>query len=179
MTRVSVEDFLTLGFPRGAWLVDGEVVVNDPTLHHQEVCRRLLLALSAWSDLAGGLAGYGGNWVVAPDTVLKPDVWWVGPDHPLDLDAARVDGPPDLAVEVRSPGTWAIDVGRKRQIYEASGLPELWLVDPPARSVLVFRRSSPGETTFDVLDERQTHEELSSPLLPGLVVDVASLFPSR
>lgn len=179
MTRVSVEDFLTPDFPRGAWLVDGEVVVNDPTLHHQEVCARLLDLLRPWAAQTGGRAGYGGNWVVAPDTVLKPDVWWVGADHPLDLQAARVDGPPDLAVEVRSPGTWAIDVGRKRQIYEEAGLPELWLVDPFARSVLVFRRSAPGVTTFDVLDERQAHEQLTSPLLPGFALEVGGIFPTR
>ena len=181
MTRVSVDDFLTGPFPRGAWLIGGEVVVNDPTLLHQEVCRRLLRALGSWlDDGGGGHAGYGGNWLVAPDTVLKPDVWWIRPERraSIELAATIVAGPPDLAVEVRSPGTWTIDLGPKRSRYEVAGLPELWLVDPPAPSVLVYRRSSPDAPEFDELVEHMSGESLSTPLLPGFAVDVASLFPS-
>ena len=48
---------------------------------------------------------------------------------------------PDLAVEVRSPSTWRYDVGAKKDGYERHGLPELWLVDTEARSVLVYRRA--------------------------------------
>ena len=179
MTRVSVQDFLTGSFPRGAWLIDGEVVVNDPTLLHQEVCARLLGVLRQWASSGGGMAGYGGNWVVAPDTVLKPDVWWLADPASLVLDAPTVAGPPTLAVEVRSPGTWAVDLGRKRSLYEASGLAELWLVDPPARSVLVFRRSSATAVAFDVHEERSAGESLTSALLPGLAVPVDSLFPAH
>ena len=180
MTRVSVDDFLTGAFPRGAWLIDGEVVVNDPTLRHQEVCARLVEALRRWASSSGGLAGYGGNWLIAPDTVVKPDVWWVGPERraSIDIGAAMVSGPPDLAVEVRSPGTWAIDVGPKRARYEAAGLPELWLVDLVARSVLVFRRSAAGEPTFEDAHEPSGADALTSPLLPGFSVAVDSLFPS-
>ena len=180
MTRVSVDDFLTGAFPRGAWLIDGEVVVNDPTLLHQEICRRILFALGDWCASRGGLAGYGGNWLIAPDTVVKPDVWWVGPERlaSIDLGAATVSGPPDLAVEVCSPGSWAIDVGPKRARYEAAGLPELWLVDLVARSVLVFRRSAGGEPTFEDAHEPSGADALTSPLLAGFSVPVASLFPS-
>ena len=180
VTRVSVDDFLTGPFPRGAWLIDGEVVVNDPTLLHQEVCARLLRALWAWIERSGGHAGYGGNWLVAPDTVLKPDVWWITPARraSIDLAATIVTGPPDLAVEVRSPGTWTIDLGRKRERYEAAGLPELWLVDPPARSVLVYRRSSPSAPAFDEFAELMSGEVLTTPVLPGFAVEVASLFPT-
>jgi Uma2 family endonuclease len=135
--------------------------------------------LRAWAaDAGGGLAGYGGNWRVAPDSVLKPDVWWIGPARlaSIDLAAATVSGPPDLAVEVRSPGTWVVDVGRKRALYEAAGLAELWLVDPPARSVLVLRRSGPG-APFDEFVEPSGTDRLASPLLPGFGAEVDPLFP--
>lgn len=36
-TGVSVEEFLGRDFPAGAWLVEGEVVVNDPTFEHQRI----------------------------------------------------------------------------------------------------------------------------------------------
>ena len=73
--------------------------------------------------------GTGGNWAAAPGQLYKPDVWWVPGDRTLDDLAPRHDVPPALVVEVLfSPGTWRFDVGRKKQVYEAAGVRELWLV---------------------------------------------------
>ena len=48
-TRMFVEDFLQGGFPRGTQLINGEVVMNDPTLLHQRAVGRIYLALGNWS----------------------------------------------------------------------------------------------------------------------------------
>jgi Uma2 family endonuclease len=42
------------------------------------------------------------------------------------------------------------DVGVKKRVYEDGGLPELWLVDDAAETVLVYRRSRRDAPTFDV-----------------------------
>jgi Uma2 family endonuclease len=83
---------------------------------------------------------------------------------------------PDLAVEVRSPSTWRYDVGKKKATYERGGLPELWLVDTAAWTVLVFRRSSKGAPRFDVELELSYSEQLTSPQLPGFSLPVERLF---
>lgn len=85
----------------------------------------------------------------------------------------------DIAVEVRSPSTWRFDIGAKKAGYERRGLPELWLVDPQADGVLVFRRSSPGVPTFDVALEIGRDGQLTSPSLPGFSLALAELFPER
>ena len=124
------------------------------------------------------MAGIGGNWTVAAGQVFKPDVWWAAEGAVPDLDAVRSDSPPTLAVEVRSPGTWRYDVGRKRQVYEQVGVAELWLVDTPARSVVVHRRSVPGVAVFDITDEAGPGEVLTTPLLAGFTLAVDTLFTS-
>jgi Uma2 family endonuclease len=96
-------------------------------------------------------------------------------------DASRVqpwgiDGPPDLAVAVRSPSTWRLDVGTKKRVYEERGLTELWLVDTEADVVLVFRRSSADAPVFDVALEFTRGETLTSPLLEGFALAVDDLF---
>ena len=48
-TRLSIEEFLRGDWPPGAQLIDGEVIVNDPTLRHQRVCKRILVAIELWS----------------------------------------------------------------------------------------------------------------------------------
>ena len=75
-------------------------------------------------------------------------------------------------VEVRSPGTWRFDVGRKRDVYEAVGVQELWLVDTPASTVIVFRRSAAESVGFDVDAEFGPGETLTSPLLEGFELPV-------
>ncbi len=91
------------------------------------------------------------------------------------LTETHLDGPPDLAVEVRSPSTWQRDIGAKKRKYEDAGLPELWLVDTSSDTVLVFRRT-PGSALFDVAMELGVGQSLSTPLMPGLTVQVGALF---
>jgi len=57
---------------------------------------------------------------------------------------------PDLCVEIRSASNWRCDLVVKKRVYEDGGLPELWLVDDAAETVLVCRRSRPDAPTFDV-----------------------------
>jgi Putative restriction endonuclease len=85
------------------------------------------------------------------------------------------DGPPELAVEVRSPGTWALDVGPKLRRYEASGAVEVWLVDTPSSTVLVFRRDGSEPGYADAIEVGRGGV-LTSPLLPGFAVDADELF---
>jgi Uma2 family endonuclease len=95
----------------------------------------------------------------------------VGPARDGAPDGARHDGPPDLAVEVRSPGIWHRDVGRKLERYRDAGTRELWLVDTPASTVLVYRAGSFGEPI-----EVGPGEQLTSPLLPGFALPIDELF---
>jgi Uma2 family endonuclease len=177
-TRLSIEEFLRGDWPPGAQLIDGEVIVNDPTRRHQQTAKRIIVALELWIRAGSrrGDVGFGGNWTVAPGQVYKPDVWWVPSDRVLDLDAARDDVPPTLVVEVRSPGTWRFDLGRKRELYEQVGVGELWLVDPPGRAVIIFRRGKPASPRFDVDAEVGPGENLTSPLLGGFELPVDELF---
>ncbi len=171
------EEFLAGDGDVDAELVGGRLVVNDPTLWHQRIVLRIARCLEEWCEQAGrGMAGLGGNWVLAPGDVYKPDVWWVADAARLDLHASRTDGGPDLVVEVHSPGAWHLDIGAKRRAYEAAGVAELWLVDWPASAVLVHRRSTPGAPTFDLSAEVGSGEVLTSPLLDGLTVAIDPLF---
>lgn len=175
-TGLSVQEFLTSDPSPGSWLVEGEVVVNDPTFEHQRIALFICAALLAWTrqEPGRGTAGFGGNWVIAPGTVYKPDAWWSAEER--TPTGARSDRAPDLAVEVRSPGTWTLDIGVKRRRYEEAGVAELWLVDIPATTVLVLRRSNPQTAEFDIPLDVAAGETLTTPLLPGFKLEVATLF---
>jgi len=167
----TAREFLASDAPTGSELINGVVHLNDVSFEHQELCGRLVVDLSRW-DVEGvrGASGFGGNWVLSATDVFKPDVWWTS-ERPR---GASHQGPPDLAVEIREVGTWARDAGPKLRRYEAAGAAELWLVDSPACSVLVFRRE--GAAGFESAFEFGPGEQLTSPLLPGFTLAIDELF---
>lgn len=178
ITGLSVEEFRAHEWPRGAQLVEGEVVVNDPTFRHQEMVVRILRALAEWTEAGPGrgTASIGGNWILAESNLYVPDVWWAAEGNGPDMAAASSERPPDLVVEVRSAGTWRYDIGPKRAVYERAGVAELWLVDTPARAMLVYRRSRTDSAMFDVDVELGPGEVLATPLLDGFELTVDTLF---
>jgi Uma2 family endonuclease len=98
-----------------------------------------------------------------------------GADAPLD-ERGYLAEPPLICVEIRSPSTWRYDIGRKKSVYEAQGVAEVWLVDDVAEVVLVFRRSTSRQPAYDVALELATSDSLTSPLLPGFAVALEGFF---
>ena len=180
--RMTAEEFLALPLTdrtRFASLVEGEVVVNDPRPLHNFVTDDLGFALRTWARAKPGR----GRVMLPLDVLLddynvfKPDILWYSEPRVPGRHSERPSPLPDLAVDVRSPSTWRYDIGAKKAAYERHGLPELWLLDTAAEAVLIFRRSAPGASTFDVALELARDAQLESPLLPGFSLSVAELFP--
>ncbi len=178
-TRFTAEEYFALPpTEKRTQLIDGEIVVTEPSLRHQRVAAEIYRRLANWlADNPGhGEAGIPVDVHLDDRNVFAPDVWWVPEDARPGRDATRIVGPPVLAVEVRSPSTWRYDVGAKKTTYERLGLAELWLVDTESGSVLVYRRSSAGAAQFDVALELGAGESLTTPLIPGFALDLAELF---
>jgi Uma2 family endonuclease len=183
-TRLTAEEYFAL--PPAAsptdrqrtQLIDGEIVVTEPTLRHQRILLEICFLLTRWlRDNPGhGEAGIPVDVHLDDYNVFAPDVWWVPEQDRPGRDAKRIVGPPALAVEVRSPSTWRYDLGTKKRTYERLGVAELWLVDTAADEILVYRRSSPKAPEFDVALELVTGDTLATPLLPGFAVGLAGLF---
>jgi Uma2 family endonuclease len=159
-------------------LIQGQVVRDEPTPGHQVISTRVLDAFDRWTTAVPGRGEALALFPARLDelNVYTPDVSYIRQDRvPLD-GFQEVDGPPDLAVEVRSLSTWRYNIGPKMRAYERSGLLELWLVDAPVAAVLVFRRSDLSMADFDVAVELIRGDSLRSPLLPGFALALDSVF---
>jgi Uma2 family endonuclease len=159
-------------------IIDGEMVFDEPTEGHRVVVSRVLEALNEWAGTFPGRgdAALGINLVIDERNVFAPDIAYLRGDRSFPDGIQHIDGTPDLAVEVRSLSTWRYNVGAKMRSYERLGLPELWLVDSPVASVLVFRRSDPHVPEFDVALEITRGELITSPLLRRFELPVDDIF---
>lgn len=176
---MTADEFLASGdVPPRTQLIDGELVVYEPLPKHQHDCTNLIVALVTWSraEPGRGMAIMPLDVRMNDRNVYAPDILWYREGRGPGRNAGRPSPIPDIAVEVRSPSTWRYDVGVKRSVYEQQGLPELWLVDTRAQTVLVFRRTGPASSGFDVALELERDEHLQSPQLPGFSLALGELF---
>jgi Uma2 family endonuclease len=61
---------------------------------------------------------------------------------------------------------------RKRDVYARFGVPEYWIVDPDADRIEVYRHDGVAYAKPEILEPG---EQLTTPALPGLSIDVAHL----
>ncbi len=154
-------------------LIAGEAVVVPPIGGPASSAQgELYLALRRWQENAAdeGLI-LQDVFVALPDgSRPAPDVSrWSAERRPPVVRGA-MQSIPDLIIEVLSPSTRANDLGVKRDLYMHSGVRELWLVDPDARTVTRVR---PDVAPDEVLGEGTA---LRSELLEGFALDVARIF---
>jgi Uma2 family endonuclease len=106
-----------------------------------------------------------------PDTVRGPDVAWYDDAPSFErLPPKYGEIPPRLIVEVLSPSDRADRIIHKITDYLRNGVELVWLIDPEARTVTVYR----PDTGPRVYTEK---EELSGDdVLPGFRCRVADFF---
>jgi Uma2 family endonuclease len=132
----------------------------SPTLKHQ------LLVTQLWNELHGTCHATG-TIIVAPmdvhfdeNNVVQPDLIYVTNENASILKT-RIEGVPDLLIEILSPSTGEHDKVRKKALYERFGVPEYWIVDIHHRTIDQFALRDGAyalERTYDstgtVLSER-------------------------
>jgi hypothetical protein len=76
--RLTADAYLARADPRRTELIDGAVVVNEPSVLHQHVCGLVYRALAAWTETADGrgMAPLPLNVALDAGNVLAPDVLW-------------------------------------------------------------------------------------------------------
>ena len=139
----------------------GEITINLSTLLHNHVkANKLGVCRSAET---------GFKLESNPDTVLAPDIAFIARDRAGTRVPGFHPGPPDLAVEVMSPGDTKTEVDRKTALWLKLGAKSVWNVNPRRRTVEVSRADG---------QRRLFHEndELVDDTVPGFRVAVSEIF---
>ncbi|HET7093868.1 MAG TPA: Uma2 family endonuclease [Thermomicrobiales bacterium] len=156
-------------------LIDGVAYVTPaPTTSHQSTSQNLnyLLETHVRPNNLGRVFAAPVDVRLSAHDVVQPDLIVITRERLQIIEERLVEGPPDLVVEILSPGTRDRDLGVKRDLYARSGAREYWVIDPVARTIamLALRDGRFEEISADAAGM------LRSALVPGLVVDPAAVF---
>lgn len=176
-TLLSADDLLAMGEIGPCELVRGRIVPMTPTGNPHGACEaRFCAALQAWADAHGaGKVRVGEVGILTgrdPDTLRGADVVFISNERYArrTLTAGFLDVAPDLVVEVLSPWDRWAEVVQKLREYFAIGVRLVWLADPGARIVYVYR-------SFAEMRELGAGATLlGDEVLPAFAAPVATLF---
>jgi len=145
-----------------------------PTETHQRITLRLVLAFQSFVEAHDlGVIRFAPLPVrLWPGKIREPDILFVSRAH-ADRIGEQFYGPPDLVVEVLSPGTRRTDRGVKMLEYARAGMSEYWLVDPDAHTIEIYTLD---EGVYTLLGQSGAGQVARSQVLSGFEVSVDEVF---
>ena len=173
--KLTLEEFLAL--PEGDVtyeLVDGEVIPKmSPKFFHSRLTKALLRLLEDWGGDQGEVAiewavvltRRGKNWVPTPE-LLYISHQRLAPDW---MQNAACPVPPELVIEIISPGQTFGELAAKARDYLDAGVLRVWVVDSQARSITVFYPDAPPQTYMG-------DTQLTDSLFEGLEITAQQVF---
>ena len=145
--RLTVEDLYTLPEDGMKYELQGGMLVSEPLpgSRHGRVATRMAALLDAHvrRSRLGVVFSNDSGFILSrsPDTVRGPDVAFVSRERFAGSEnlVGAFPGPPDLAVEVLSPSNTPSAIHAKVGDYLAAGARCVWVIDPEAEAVVVYR----------------------------------------
>jgi Uma2 family endonuclease len=149
-------------------LLEGALVEISPQSEAHSYAMRRLIALAAPAAAVVGLEVLAQGPLALPSAISRPE-----PDLAIAPPAPRDRHPSGalLVVEI-SVSSRRIDLGLKAAIYASAGVPEYWVLDVEARTLVVHREPEPGR--YSKLERFGDDADVTA-VAVGLIVPVAAL----
>ncbi len=177
-TRMTAAEFLALPEDPDKTryeLVDGEVIVSpSPNLNHAWVVTQLVMILGSHvRDRDLGLVFSDIDTYFTPGDVRRPDVFFFTNARSYLVSDDYPEAPPDLCIEVLSPSNRNSDRVEKFRLYEKTGVPAYWIVDPIERT---FEAYSLRDGVYDCSVRGKEDDIVSAPPFNDLNISLSRLW---
>lgn len=173
--RMGYDDYLQLtGEGLHAEWVNGEVIIFvPPTDRHQDLLRFLVKLIDTFVELFGlGVTRFAPYEVqlIPGGSSREPDLLFVAKEHRDRVTSKRIEGAPDLVVELFSLNSVHRDRVDKFDEYEQAGVREYWIIDsrPEHTRAWFYVLGDDGQYKEAVLQDGRFH----SMILPGFWLQV-------
>lgn len=174
------EDYCRL--PDDGWIyeiIEGELYMSPaPQTPHQRSKGNLYVAFWIYADdHDAGMVLDAPYDVLLPGLTspIQPDIVFVVKENLGIIQNERIEGVPDIVVEVLSPWNWNMDRGKKFSIYAKAGVREYWIVDPKARTIELFCLQG---GMYALIGKYGVGETVHSEVLSGFGVKVEAVCPA-
>ena len=154
--------------------LDGQLVREPaPPDRHEDLFGFLLVLFRTYLDKRGGGVVRGSRYAMRldPRWSPEPDLLVVRQERRHLMRQQRLEGRADLVIEIVSPSDPTREMRLKLPRYRQERIPELWTINPMARSILVEVLEAGGYRSETVHAGR-----LASTVVPGFWIDVAWLW---
>jgi Uma2 family endonuclease len=176
---ITFEDYLALPETMQRYeIIDGEMIMSPaPTSKHQIVIGNIYTFLRTFvRRFKLGIV------ILSPVDIIirhapklrtrQPDVIFVSRAR-RSIVQERIEGGPDLVIEVLSPGDTRREMEKKLTDYAGIGVRECWFASIEAETVEVLQLSAKGVKRVGLYGPGDL---VRSPVLPGLALPVKKLF---
>jgi Uma2 family endonuclease len=153
-------------------LIDGEIVEKMPSFVPSNIAAKVIYYMQGHNlqnDL-GYVTGADGGYILSDEDTFNPDVGYISKAHLPEKPSREVIGPPDMAVEIKSPTDSKREMRRKAEKYLAYGTQLVWLIFPDEQTVEVY---VPDEDVKTVGFEGTLD---GANVLPGFTLAVKDIF---
>ncbi|MCX8009543.1 MAG: Uma2 family endonuclease [Ignavibacteria bacterium] len=174
--KYTFEDYEKL--PEGSpfQLIDGELIITPaPIPYHQQLCKKIFIELSKYveREKIGELLFSPIDVFLSESETYQPDIIFISNDRLNIIGEKKIEGAPDLIVEILSEATAYYDLKHKKRIYESSGVKEYWIVDPIEKSIEVYENAN---LTYKLFSSAILQGKVNSKLLNGFEVEISKIF---
>lgn len=163
------EDYWKLPEGEPVELIKGRLVMSPaPFFLHQTISALLTEFVMKAARQSGGRACASPIDVILADhTIVQPDLVYISKAR-RDIVGDRINGPPDLVIEILSTSHARRDRVDKLNLYAEFGVSEYWIVDPQERQFDFLVRNEKGH--FEVQMQQSNRYESSQ--LPELSINL-------
>ena len=175
--KYTAEDYMLLDEGAPFQLVENDLIMSpSPSLIHQLILGEFYDAIKAFikEKKNQGLV------VLSPidihfdnDNIFQPDLIYISKDKIAQIVKDKIEGAPDLVIEILSPLNAYYDLRQKKDVYQKYCVKEYIIVDPIVFNCELYVLQ---DGNYQLHQKAEKTEQLSSVLLPGLSFDLNKIF---
>ena len=158
-------------------LINYELIMSpSPVSIHQLISGKLIQLILNFIDNTNN----GGAAFTAPmdvkfneGNIFQPDILYIAANRKNEILKERIEGAPDLIIEILSPSNAYYDLREKKNIYEKYGVREYIIIDPHQQDAELYILK---EGLFYLHQQAKKQGKLNSLVLPGLSFDLIKIF---
>ena len=174
--KYTYEDYAKL--PEGApyQLIGGELIMTPaPTPYHQIVSRKIMSLLIQYVEKnnLGEILYSPIDVYFSEEDVFQPDIIFISKERLNIIGETKIEGAPDLIIEILSPSTAYYDLGRKYEVYEKNGVKEYWIVHPERKSIEIYQNQ---EGQFKLIQMAKEKDTVNSSLFKDFELNLEKIF---